>query len=50
MKGMKAAKAHAHEGKCEGCDKCSDADAAKLDKKGCGGDKAKAEKSAKTKI
>ena len=47
---MKAAKVQALDKKCEGCDKCSDADAAKLDKKGCGGDKAKVEKSAKMKI
>jgi YHS domain-containing protein len=50
MKAMKTSKVHAHDEKCEGCDQCSDAEAMKMDKKGCCGDKAKVEKSSKTKI
>jgi Cu+-exporting ATPase len=49
-KAMKAAKVQAHDAKCEGCDKCSDAEATKMDKKGCCGDKAKSEKPSTTKI
>ncbi|HEX9975277.1 MAG TPA: YHS domain-containing protein [bacterium] len=50
MKSMKTSKVHAHDEKCEGCDQCTEGKAEKMDKKGCCGDKAKVEKSAKTKI
>ncbi len=50
MKAMKTSKVHVYDEKCAGCDKCSDAEAMKMDKKGCCGDKAKVEKPAKTKI